>query len=102
MLGQAPLDVERIRFGHERSIDDSRLGMARSRGATSGPLSVKAGPKGDGLRKEIGAGQYPGIIKTTLDGFDERDYPESIGGALGGPVTAFQYDWNMLPIGQQL
>jgi arylsulfatase len=24
------------------------------------------------------------------------------GGALGGPVTAFQYDWNMLPIGQQL
>ena len=26
----------------------------------------------------------------------------SIGGALGGPVTAFLYDWNMLPIGQQL
>ena len=26
----------------------------------------------------------------------------SIGGALGGPVTAFIYDWNMLPIGQQL
>src|SRR6185369_14618071 len=26
----------------------------------------------------------------------------SIGGALGGPVTAYQYDWNMLPIGQQL
>jgi arylsulfatase len=25
-----------------------------------------------------------------------------IGGALAGPVTAFQYDWNMLPIGQQL
>jgi hypothetical protein len=24
------------------------------------------------------------------------------GGALSGPVTAFQYDWNMLPIGQQL
>jgi len=24
------------------------------------------------------------------------------GGSLGGPVTAFQYDWNMLPIGQQL
>ena len=24
------------------------------------------------------------------------------GGALAGPVTAFQYDWNMLPIGQQL
>ena len=26
----------------------------------------------------------------------------SIGGALAGPVTAFQYDWNMLPLGQQL
>jgi hypothetical protein len=26
----------------------------------------------------------------------------SLGGALGGPLTAFQYDWNMLPIGQQL
>jgi len=26
----------------------------------------------------------------------------SIGGALGGPATAFLYDWNMLPIGQQL
>jgi hypothetical protein len=25
-----------------------------------------------------------------------------LGGAPGGPVTAFQYDWNMLPIGQQL
>ena len=24
------------------------------------------------------------------------------GGALGGPLTAFHYDWNMLPIGQQL
>ena len=26
----------------------------------------------------------------------------SMGGALGAPMTAFQYDWNMLPIGQQL
>src|SRR5437899_350337 len=26
----------------------------------------------------------------------------SLGGALGGPVTAFQYDWNILPLGQQL
>src|SRR4029079_17817094 len=25
-----------------------------------------------------------------------------LGGALAGTVTAFQYDWNMLPIGQQL
>jgi len=26
----------------------------------------------------------------------------SLGGALVGPITAFQYDWNMLQIGQQL
>jgi arylsulfatase len=26
----------------------------------------------------------------------------SIGGALASPSTAFMYDWNMLPIGQQL
>jgi hypothetical protein len=26
----------------------------------------------------------------------------STGGALAAPVTAFQYDWNMLPIGRQL
>ena len=25
-----------------------------------------------------------------------------MGGALAGPVTAYVYDWNMLPIGQQL
>ena len=25
-----------------------------------------------------------------------------VGGALAGPVTAYQYDWNMLPIGQAL
>jgi hypothetical protein len=26
----------------------------------------------------------------------------STGGTLGGPLTAFQYDWNLLPLGQQL
>ena len=25
-----------------------------------------------------------------------------LGGALGAPATAYIYDWNMLPIGQQL
>src|SRR5262249_14426343 len=34
------------------------------------------GPKGDGLKKQIEAGQYPGIVKTTLDGVDQRDYLE--------------------------
>jgi arylsulfatase len=138
-------------------------------------VDIAGGPKGDALKKQIEAGSYPGIVRTTLDGFDQRDYLEgksdksardyffyysgatpsavryknwkmyynmaqpgaegwilpltpfhftlvqnikrdpfeqavglaqqtamSIGGALGGPVTAFQYDWNMLPIGQLL
>ena len=138
-------------------------------------VDIAGGPKGDGLKKQIEAGKYPGIVKTTLDGVDQRDYLEgksdksardyffyfsgatpsavryknwkmyytmsqpgpagwimplvpfhftlvqnikrdpfeqavgidqksamSLGGALGAPMTAFQYDWNMLPIGQQL
>jgi arylsulfatase A-like enzyme len=138
-------------------------------------VNIAGGPSGDGLKKQIESGQYSGIVKTTLDGFDQRDYLEgksdksardhffyfsgatpsavryknwkmyytmsqpgpagwilplipfhftlvqnikrdpfeqavgieqksamALGGALGGPVTAFQYDWNMLPIGQQL
>src|SRR5262245_1631335 len=138
-------------------------------------VDIAGGDKGDALKKRIEAGSYPGIVKTTLDGFDQRDLLEgktdqsardyffyfsgatpsavryknwkmyytmsqpgpagwilplvpfhftlvqnikrdpfeqsvgidqksamSLGGALGGPVTAFQYDWNILPIGQQL
>jgi arylsulfatase A-like enzyme len=138
-------------------------------------VDIAGGPQGDGLKRQIEGGQYPGIVKTTLDGFDQRDYLEgksdksardyffyysgatpsavryknwkmyytmsqpgpagwimpltpfhftlvqnikrdpfeqavgvdqktamSIGGALGGPSTAYIYDWNMLPIGQRL
>ena len=139
-------------------------------------VDIAGGPKGDGLKKQIEAGQYPGIVKTTLDGVDQRDYLEGksdksardtffyytgsqpsavryknwkfyytmvptsnpgdallgaqtfhwslvdnikrdpfematgasqgtmlgMGGALAGPVTAYIYDWNLLPIGQQL
>jgi arylsulfatase A-like enzyme len=39
-------------------------------------VDIAGGPKGDGLRKEIEAGQYPGIVKTTLDGVDQRDFLE--------------------------
>jgi arylsulfatase len=136
---------------------------------------IAGGPKGDGLKKRIEAGQYPGFVKTTLDGINQIDYltgksaksprqvfyyfsgatPSavrfknwkmyyqmsqssaegwilplipfhftlvqnikrdpfekavgeaqdsalSIGGALASPSTAFLYDWNLLPIGQQL
>jgi len=39
-------------------------------------VDIGGGPKGDGLKKQIEAGQYPGIVTTTLDGFDQRDYLE--------------------------
>ncbi len=138
-------------------------------------VDIAGGPTGDGLKKQIEAGQYSGIVKTTLDGVDQRAYLEgtsptsardyfyyfsgatpsavryknwkmyytmsqpgpagwimplvpfhftlvqnikrdpfeqavgidqksamSLGGAISAPMTAFQYDWNMLPIGQQL
>jgi arylsulfatase A-like enzyme len=138
-------------------------------------VEIAGGPKGDGLKKQIEKGEYPGIVKTTLDGVNQIDYltgksdksardsflyysgkdPSAvryknwkmyfamvsdapagfitgvvpyhwtqvvnikrdpfetstgswsktlmgIGGAVAGPVTAYQYDWNMLPIGQAL
>ena len=138
-------------------------------------VHAAGGPQGNDLRSQIEQGKYPGIVRTTLDGFDQYAYltgasaksardhffyfsgstpsavryknwkmyytmsqpgpagwimplvpfhftlvqnvkrdpfeqgvgidqksAMSLGGALGGPVTAFQYDWNMLPIGQQL
>src|SRR4029453_794700 len=153
-------------------------------------VNIAGGPKGDGLKKQIEAGQYPGVVKTnlhcihqpadlagkrTLDGIDQRDYLEgkseqsardtffyytgatpsavryknwkiyftmegstgaaalkgpqtfgwaqvqnirrdpfeqavgeeqksvlSLGGALAAPSTAYLYNWNMLPTGQQL
>ena len=139
-------------------------------------VDIAGGPKGDELKDEIEKGAYPGIVKTTLDGVDQRDYLEGksdksardtffyysgkdpsavryknwkmyfamvdqiagglsrrraalpldpgrqhqarslrdfdrgslrrrsigLGGALAGPVTAYVYDWNMLPIGQAL
>ena len=37
-------------------------------------VDIAGGPKGDGLKKQIEAGTYPGIVKTTLDGFDQSDY----------------------------
>jgi hypothetical protein len=33
---------------------------------------------------------------------DEKKANFWFGGALAGPVTAYIYDWNLLPIGQQL
>jgi arylsulfatase A-like enzyme len=52
-------------------------------------VDIAGGPKGDELKKEIEAGKYPGIVKTTLDGFDQRDYLEgkSDKSALVTPAT---------------
>ena len=138
-------------------------------------VNIAGWPKGDDLKKQIEAGKYPGIFKTTVDGHNQIDYltgksaksatdvffyysgakPSAVryknwkiyftmvsddpagfiagalpyswaqvvnikrdpfetsigqqyktlfgmGGALAGPVTAYVYDWNMLPIGQAL
>ena len=42
-------------------------------------VDIAGGPKGDELKKEIEAGKYPGLVKTTLDGVDQRDYLEGKG-----------------------
>jgi hypothetical protein len=34
-------------------------------------LKSPGGPKGDGLKKQIEKGAYPGIVKTTLDGVNQ-------------------------------
>ena len=39
-------------------------------------VDIAGGPKGDGLKKQIESGTYPGIVKTTLDGVDQLDYLE--------------------------
>ena len=37
-------------------------------------VNIAGGPKGDALKKRIEAGQYPGIVRTTLDGVDQTEY----------------------------
>ena len=39
-------------------------------------MEIAGGPKGDELKKQIEAGKSPGIVKTTLDGVNQRDYLE--------------------------
>jgi len=138
-------------------------------------VDIAGGPKGNDLKKQIEGGQYPGIVKTTLDGVNQRELLEgkstksardyfyyysgatpsavryknwkmyysmsqpgatgwllpltdyhftlvqnikrdpfeqavgenqksamALGGALAAPSTAYLYNWNILPIGQQL
>src|SRR5262249_58622395 len=37
-------------------------------------VELAGGPKNDGLKAEIQAGRYPGIVKTTLDGVNQVAY----------------------------
>ena len=46
-------------------------------------VNIAGGPKGDGLKKQIEAGQYPGIVKTTLDGVDQTEYLAGTFGKVG-------------------
>jgi arylsulfatase A-like enzyme len=39
-------------------------------------VDIAGGAKGNELKARIEAGNYPGIVKTTLDGFDQRAYLE--------------------------
>jgi arylsulfatase A-like enzyme len=39
-------------------------------------VNIAGGPKGDALKKQIEAGGYSGIVKTTLDGVDQREFLE--------------------------
>ena len=39
-------------------------------------VDIAGGPKGNELKAQIEKGQYPGIVKTTLDGVNQRDYLE--------------------------
>ncbi len=42
-------------------------------------VDIAGGPKGDDLNKQIQAGKYPGILKTRLDGVNQRAYLEGEG-----------------------
>src|SRR6187399_3162921 len=37
-------------------------------------VEIAGGPKGDALKQRIEGGEYPGIVKTTLDGVNQIDY----------------------------
>jgi arylsulfatase A-like enzyme len=39
-------------------------------------VDIAGGPKGNELKAQIEAGTYPGIVRTTLDGVNQRDYLE--------------------------
>ena len=63
-------------------------------------VNIAGGPKGDGLKKQIEEGKYPGIVKTTLDGVDQRDYLE--GKSEKSARDTFFYYLGRAPVGSAL
>jgi arylsulfatase A-like enzyme len=68
-------------------------------------VDIAGGPKGDALKGQIEKGAYPGIVKTTLDGHDQRAYLEGTSEksarevffyCLGATPSAVRYkNWKM-------
>jgi hypothetical protein len=48
---------------------------------------IAGGPKGDGLKTQIEAGNYPGIVKTTLDGVSTYQEAHGNKSGRGRPTT---------------
>ena len=46
-------------------------------------VDIAGGPKGNELKAQIERGEYPGIVKTTLDGVNQRAYLEGDVGEVG-------------------
>ena len=66
-------------------------------------VDIAGGPKGNELKAQIEKGEYPGIVKTTLDGVNQRAYLEGDGdfgarhllllfrqGPVGGPLQELE------------
>ena len=51
-------------------------------------VNIAGGAKGDALKKRIEAGQYPGIVKTTLDGVDQTEYLSGQFGKVGARLPS--------------
>ena len=103
----------RLPGGHVREVGARLLLLLLGRDAVRGALQeledvlhhVAAGPAGWIL--PLVPFHFTLVDNIKRDPFEQavgidQKSAMSLGGALGGPVTAFQYDWNMLPIGQQL
>jgi arylsulfatase len=66
-----------------------------------------AGPGPDGWLQPLIKYNWTQIQNIKRDPFEQavgawQKTAMSLGGAIAAPMTAYQYDWNMLPIGQQL